>query len=459
MFIEPKPPNFHIFSRFPIPRLGNFQLATIARQMGWDSEVIVEEISGFDVKRPPGADIVGISTITSTAPRAYQIADTYRRRGVPVILGGPHVSFVPEEAIEHADFVVRGEGEMPFTGFLEAFEHRGEVAEIPNLSYWSGKDVIHNAPSNRATDLSKVPIPDLTLLRSPGRDFRRHVLPMETSRGCPFNCEFCSVGKMFGRKMRFRPIDEIIEALKRGLHRAKSVFFVDDNFAANPERTKRLLRAIINAGLRINWSAQVRCDAARDEELLDLMQRSGCAAVYVGIESINPETLERVKKMQTADSVAESIAKFHRRNIRVHGMFILGFDEDDRRSVRRTWRYALRNMLNTVQFLILTPLPGTQMFQKLQDEQRILTNNWSLYDAHHVVFKPRGMRPIDLQRLQIKAHEKFYSWMQQLRRLFRFEFFEFAIAEYANRLTRRWKTFNSSFMHNLKQLSKRFVGR
>lgn len=451
IFIEPKAPNLHIFSSYTIPRIGNILLATMARQRGWDAEVIVEEIGGFDINNPPKADIVGISSITSTSPRAYRIANSYRRKGVPVIMGGPHVSFMPEEAIRQSDYVIRGEGEIPFSAFLSAFEQGHDFEGIPGLSFRRGTEIHHNENGGEATDLCDLPIPDLSLIRSFKRRMRQ-VIPVETSRGCPFNCTFCSVAKMFGRKMRYRPIEETVEELSRYPDRTK-FFFVDDNFVASPKRAKELIRAVLDADLRIRWTAQVRCDAARDEELLSLMQQSGCKGVYVGIESINPQTLKRVRKGQDVEEVTEAIKRFHSHKMRVHGMFIFGFDEDDKESARSTWKYAKRTNLNTVQFLILTPLPGTRMYDSLKCEKRILTDDWSLFDAHHVVFSPKAMRPIELQRLQLKAHEKFYSLFQQVKHLFRLEFFEFLVAHYASRFTKQWKRINRIFIRWLKRLS------
>jgi radical SAM superfamily enzyme YgiQ (UPF0313 family) len=453
LFIEPKAPGLHIYSKFPIPRLGNVMLATMARERGWHSEVVIEEMTGFDTGDLPQADLVGISSITSTAPRAYEIADAYRRRGVPVIMGGPHVSFMPDEAIEHSDFVVQGEGELPFTDFLTEFEGEGKYENVSNLVYRDGDRIITNPTADALQDLSGIPPPDLNLVQGFDNQRRRMIVPIETSRGCPFNCEFCSVSILFGRRMRFHPIEQVIEELRLVQDSARMVFFVDDNFTANKARTKSLLQAMIDEGLRLNWSAQVRSDAAEDDELLGLMKRSGCMAVYIGIESINDETLKRVQKGQKVEEVSRSIDRFHSNGIRVHGMFILGFDEDNKASVRDTWRYAKRTHLNSVQFLVLTPVPGTPFFNKMRSNGRLLTEDWSLYDAHHVVFRPQRILPFDLQKLQIKAHEKFYSFMRRVKHLSSFKFFEFAIARYAGQINHEWKRVNHIFMKWLKRLS------
>lgn len=453
LMVEPKAPGLHIYSKYPIPRLGNVMLATMARERGWDAEVIVEELSAFDVNELPEADLVGVSSITSTAPRAYEIADAYRKRGVPVIMGGPHISFLPEEAIPHSDFVVVGEGERPFTDFLTTFDSGGSYEEIPNLIHRSGSEVISNPVSPGLHDLAGLPAPDLSLIRSYRDKGKRMIIPVETSRGCPFNCEFCSVTRLFGRRMRFRKIDDVIEELRSVQEHASVIFFVDDNFAANKARTKQLLQAMIDNGIKMRWTAQVRSEAADDFELLDLMRRSGCLAVYIGIESINDKTLERVKKAQKVEGVSRSIERFHRFGIKVHGMFILGFDEDNEESVRDTWRYAKRTHLNSVQFLILTPVPGTPLFNRIRSSGRLLTEDWSLYDAHHVVFRPERMMPLQLQKLQIKAHETFYGLVRRVKHLFKFKFFEYAIARYARKINHEWKKVNGLFMNWLRKIN------
>ena len=214
-----------------------------------------------------------------------------------------------------------------------------------------------------------------------------------------------------------------------------------------------MLQRIIDSGVKQRWTAQVRSDAADDEELLTMMSRAGCRAVYIGIESVNDETLKRIKKSQQVDDVSRSIERFKHHGIRVHGMFILGFDEDNIESGKKTWRYARRTNLNSVQFLILTPVPGTKLFRRMHEDDRILTEDWSLYDAHHVVYKPKGMLPFELQQLQIKAHEHFYNFWQRVKSLCKFNFWEFAVSCYAKHVNARWKKMNRFFMGWLKKLS------
>jgi radical SAM superfamily enzyme YgiQ (UPF0313 family) len=448
VFIEPKAPNLHIFSQFPLPRLGTLILGTMMKKRGWDVELFVEDFRKVDFDVIAGADLVGISTITSTAPRAYAIADRVRAMGIPVLMGGPHVTYLTEEALEHADFVVRGEGETALAAFIEAREKGAGFADVPNLSY---KDeygtIVHNPMAPRAADLDRIPFPDFSLLR-PGAKGLKYMssIPVLTSRGCPFDCSFCSVTGMFGRKYRFRSTENIIEELRLYSGRKTMIFFYDDNFAADPRRTRELCEAIIREKLRITWTTQVRADVTRDPELVGLMKKSGCHTVYIGFESVNPDALEDMKKQQTVAEIANAVKVFRRHRIHIHGMFVLGFDQDDWRSVRKTVRFAKRARLTSTQFLILTPLPGSAFYDQISAEDRIRFHDWALYDAHHAVFQPARFSLPDLQKAQSFAHRKFYSLKQEARKILAGQWIGVAIAHYARRLDKTWKKRNKTFL-------------
>jgi radical SAM superfamily enzyme YgiQ (UPF0313 family) len=448
VFIEPKAPNLHIFSQFPLPRLGTLILGTMMKKRGWEVELFVEDFRKVDFDVIAGADLVGISTITSTAPRAYAIADRVRAMGIPVLMGGPHVTYLTEEALEHADFVVRGEGEAALAAFIDAREDGGELADVPNLSYRDASGaIVHNPMAPRAADLDRIPFPDFSLLR-PGAKGLKYMasIPVLTSRGCPFDCSFCSVTGMFGRKYRFRSTENIIEELRRYSGRKTMVFFYDDNFAADPRRTRELCEAIIREKLKITWTTQVRADVTRDPELVGLMRKSGCHTVYIGFESVNPDALEDMKKQQTVAEIANAVKVFRRHRIHIHGMFVLGFDQDDWRSVRKTVRFAKRARLTSTQFLILTPLPGSAFYDQISAENRIRFHDWALYDAHHAVFQPARFSLPDLQKAQSFAHRKFYSLKQEARKILAGQWIGVAIAHYARHLDKTWKKRNKTFL-------------
>jgi radical SAM superfamily enzyme YgiQ (UPF0313 family) len=448
VFIEPKAPGLHIFSQFPLPRLGTLILGTMMKKRGWEVELFVEDFRKVDFDIIATADLVGISTITSTAPRAYAIADRVREMGIPVLMGGPHVTYLTEEALEHADFVVRGEGEAALTAFIDAREKGAGYAEVPNLSYKDGTGaVVHNPMAPRAADLDRIPFPDLSLLRPEAKGFKHmSSIPVLTSRGCPFDCSFCSVTGMFGRKYRFRSTANIIEELRLYSGGRASIFFYDDNFAAHPKRTRDLCEAIIRENLKITWTTQVRADVTRDPDLVGLMKKSGCHTVYIGFESVNPDALEDMKKKQTVAEIANAVKVFRRHRIHIHGMFVLGFDQDDWRSVRKTVRFAKRARLMSTQFLILTPLPGSAFYDQISAQNRIRFHDWALYDAHHAVFQPARFSLPDLQKAQSFAHRKFYSLKQEARKLLAGQWIGVAIAHYARNLDKTCKKRNKTFL-------------
>jgi len=456
VFIEPRAPNLHIFSRFYSPRLGIFVLGALARQQGWEADIVIEEWEKIDFSHLRKANLVGISTITSTAPRAYAIADRCRELGIPVILGGPHVTFLSDEALEHADFVIRGEGEGPLQAFLGAWVGSRDWTTVPGLSFRREGECIHNPTKPPASELDQLPFPDFSLLHAAGRRIGDHtIVPMQTSRGCPFDCSFCSVTGMFGRQYRFRSTASIIEELRRYNRRGNFIFFYDDNFTANREHTKDLLRAMIREHFVFKWSAQVRTDVANDPELVRLMKKSGCRMVFIGFESLNPESLKAMKKKQTVGDISRAVKVLRRRHIHIHGMFVFGFDQDDWNTVKKTVRFARRARLTSSQFMILTPLPGSEFYNKVRAENRLTFGDWTLFDAHHVVFRPLHLAPFDLQRAQIFAHRKFYSLKEQARKLFQGRWIALAISRYARNLNRVWQKRNRTFLAAVRLLSPR----
>lgn len=402
--IEPKPPGYHVFSGIALPRLGLPLLGAMLKRRGIEASVHCQDILELDYPDILGADLVGISTTTSTAPEAYRIARHVRSAGIPVVLGGSHVSFMADEALEHADFCVRGEGEYTMMELLDAIESGSGFGSIAGLSYKIGDEVRHNPARPLVRDLDSLPFPDLSLIK--GSD-RIGITPVATSRGCPFDCSFCSVTQMFGRKFRQRGIDNVIDELK--LLNPDKVFFYDDNFTADRERSKRLLERMLSEGITPNWTAQARVDVVRDRELLKLMKRSNCYMLYLGLESVNPATLNEYHKRQSVEEIVEALRILHEHGIMTHGMFVFGADNDDIASLRNTVGFALRNRIDTVQFLILTPLPGTAYYDGLVKSGRLLTQDWHLYDGQHVVHRPEKISPYDLQKETFRAMKRFYS--------------------------------------------------
>ncbi len=418
LFIEPRSPREHIFSRVAIPRLGSLLLGTILEQQGMEVKVVIEEISAPNYhKLDFQPDLVCISSISSTAPRAYELADFYREQGLPVVLGGAHPSFLPLEGLEHADYVVCGEGDEALPELVSALNHGGSLAGIHNLCYRDGNAIQQNSWRPFLGDLDSLPIPNYTLIHGWKPRNRRGVISIATSRGCPFNCSFCSVIMMFGRKHRVTSIDRVIEEIRQNAIQARHIFFCDDNFTADRQRTKELCERIIAEGLKLEWSAQVRVESAKDLELLELMAKSGCFVVFVGLESINPATLKAYNKSQTVQGIKDCVTNFHRFGIKVHGMFVFGSEEDHFQVIRDTVKVSRQMDLDSLQYLMLTPLPGTPFFKEMEAQNRIICRDWSQYDGHHTVFQPRQFTPFELQMETTRAMRKFYSWPSVIKRL------------------------------------------
>ncbi len=460
VLIEPHT-GLHFFSYARTPLLGLPILGEILRRTGLFVRIFCEKLTPVNWSEVAKADLVGISVLTNLAPRAYQIAAKVKeiareaRRRIWVVMGGPHVTFMPEEALEHgADFVVRHEGETVFPMLVECLREGAEsraLGEIPGLSYREGEEVVHNPGRPLVKDLDSLPTPNFSLIEGAER---MNVIPVQTSRGCPHDCEFCSVVRMFGHTIRYRSPEGVVEELK-GIERdfpRRHVFFVDDNFSANPSRALSLLEAMKRAGLRIKWSVQERISVAKRPEILRLMRETGCRRLYIGLESLNPAALLEWRKGQSPEEITEGIHQIHREGLAIHGMFVLGADADTPESITDTVCGAIRLKLDTAQFFVLVPPPGTRLFRRLAGEGRIFDRNWAHYDGHHVVFFPKNMSPWRLQALAIWAYERFYSvargiaWTARLK--FRNAFFAFI----GRRVLRAWLKDNRAYLAKLREL-------
>ncbi|MBI5643734.1 MAG: B12-binding domain-containing radical SAM protein [Deltaproteobacteria bacterium] len=456
IFIEPNPPDLHVFTKMPLPRLGTVLLGTILRQNGYDVKSYVESVAEVDLKDVLSADAVGISTITSTSRRSYELAKLLKKAGIPVFMGGPHVTYMPDEALEVCDFVLRGEADDHIIDFIKALEKGSGFSAIPGLSYRQDGKVTHNKITPFSKDMDSLPCPDFSLISGMETSGLKKfsITPVMTSRGCPYDCSFCSVTGMFGQKYRFRSKEKVLEELENIRRHGKNwVFFYDDNFCAHKKRTKELLSTMIAKGLTPHWTAQVRVDVAKDPELLDLMKKSGCHTVYIGLESINPKTLEAYNKKQSVEDITNCIKALHKKGIRIHGMFVFGSDLDTTDTIHETVRFAKKNDLDSVQFLILTPLPGTKCYRDLDQEGRIITKDWSIYDAHHVVYQPKLMSYYELQSETMKATKQFYSIPQIAKRAVRFDLFNVGIKTYGHSLTKKWIKNNQHFLEYTRTLT------
>jgi radical SAM superfamily enzyme YgiQ (UPF0313 family) len=456
IFVETKSPGFHVFSRSPIPRLGTILLSTILRDNGYDASTYVEAIKEIDMEDLLSADAIGISCLTSTVPRGYEIAKLAKKAGIPVFMGGPHVTYMADEALEYCDYVLKGEADETILSFLQALEKGEGMEDVRGISFKKDGKTIHNKTPSFCQDLDTLPIPDFSLLHGfEGKKLKDlTITPIMTSRGCPYDCSFCSVTLMFGKNYRFRSKDNVLKELKRYVDEGSNwIFFYDDNFTADKKRSKELMQMMIDQKVTPKWTAQVRVEVAKDPELMDLMKRSGCHTVYIGFESINPATLKAFKKKQSVDDIEWCINTLHKNGIRVHGMFIFGADNDTVSTIRETVHFAKKNRIDSIQFLMLTPLPGTALYFDFVKNNRIVNYDWSLYDAHHALFQPKRMSFYELQTETMKATRDFYSFWEIAKRAVRLDVFSVIIKAYGWRLTKTWFEGSDSFVEYTKALT------
>jgi radical SAM superfamily enzyme YgiQ (UPF0313 family) len=390
---------------FTMPPLALPVLAAITPP-GVEIQLIDEAVEDVDLNLE--ADLVGLSSMTATVTRAYAIADHFRSRGIPVVMGGVHPSTLPEEALQHCDSVVIGEAENIWAQVLQE-AGQGRLKK-------SYKD-------SAAVSLENVPAPRWDLLRA-----RRYFIPrtVQVSRGCPMACSFCSVSSYFGRSHRSRPIPQVIEEIK-ALSR-KLFVFVDDNIAGDPDTAKELFAAMIP--LKKKWVGQCSLSVSEDAELLDLAARSGCIGLLIGFESISPEVLRSIgKQVNLRRKYEEAIRRIHQRRIHIQGSFIFGFDGDTPEIIRATVQFVKENRLTGVNYCHLTPFPGTSLFADLENQGRIIHRDWSRYDRQNIVFRPLHFPPEDLQRQIFWAYRQTYNWGSiWQRRPFRFQHFSLYLA-------------------------------
>jgi radical SAM superfamily enzyme YgiQ (UPF0313 family) len=393
--IAPAMPGGHRFrNKVLVPPLG---LAMVAALTPPDVDVsLIDENVGGATRSQGMPDLVGITTQTTTAQRAYEIADRFRSKGVKVVLGGVHASFLPDEACQHADAVVIGEAEDTWPRLIDDIR----------------KDRLQQVYADRRrSHLVGLPIPRRELYAQ-GAYWVKNTL--SATRGCPYSCSFCSVTSFFGYSYRCRPVEEVLNEIAAFDHR-EPFFFVDDNIVGNPKFAKELFRGLILH--KAKWFGQASVTIGKDDELLRLAAASGCIGLLIGFESISPRNLAAVgKRVNTVEEYEDIVRRIHIRGIGVHGFFVIGLDEDDEAAVERTVRFAQRMRLESAGFAFPTPLPGTRFYCDLERTGRIVTRDWSRY-SDEVVFHPKRMSREALYERHMWASQEFYRLPSILRRI------------------------------------------
>jgi radical SAM superfamily enzyme YgiQ (UPF0313 family) len=369
-----------------------------------DIIIVDETVQSLDFDEP--VDLIGISTMSSNAKRAYEIADEFRRRDVTVIIGGIHVSSVAvEEALEHVDTVVIGEADDSWKIVLQDVAH----GTLKRIYKGKRKDPLANLPHPRFDLLDRTKYIRLPFRRSP-------IIPIQTVRGCPFNCDFCSVSMFWGNKIRFRPIQDVVDEII--MSNADTVFFADDNFLANPKRTLELCDAL--SRLKIKYICQIDSLAFKYPEILKALKKSGCFKAIIGFESINKDNLKTINKgFNKPKDYPKLIKMFHRNKINVHPCCIFGFENDDPGTAKDTVEFLIKQKVEMASFFRLTPLPGTRLLERmskqgvLKDKKWWLTKNVAVEEL--IEYPNNPYTPGELKSLAMKH---FYSRKSILERFF-----------------------------------------
>ncbi len=356
---------------------------------------IIEEESEF-VDTDQDCDLVGISCMTANAPRAYELCAAFRKRGKSVVLGGVHPSILPHEAMQHADCVVVGEAEGVWETLLDDFQHHCLKRKYHNPD----PDLHKYVPKDFSTVINKS---------------KFHIIPIMTTRGCPYDCEFCCVTDLYGKKIRHIPIENVVRDIQSS--GAKNFLFLDDNIIGHKRYAKELFRAI--KPLKIKWGGQASVSLlVEDNELLQLAAESGCKSLFVGIESVSTEQLKTMRKgIKEIAHLENSLKKIKKMGILIHASMVFGFDNDTRETFEETVKFLQKNKASTASFNVLTPYPGTKVYENLKKENRLRTTDWKYYDHNTVVFQPRNMTPYELQIGKVNARKKFYSISSVIKRM------------------------------------------
>ncbi len=378
------------------PLFPPLSLMTVAALTPADVEVEIVDESCQNIDFESAGDLVGITATTAAADRAYEIADSFREHGKTIVIGGVHATALPHEAAAHADAVVIGEAEGKWESVISDFR-RGELRK-----FYTG---------NTRPDPSSIPIPRRNLINP-----RNYLLAntIQTTRGCPYNCAFCSVTSFFGGTYRVRPIDLVVEEIKN--LPGRFVLFVDDNIIGHTGYARSLFTALRPLGKR--WVGQASLTMLKNPDIIRMASDSGCVGLFVGMETLSDETLARMgKKMNRRQEYERAIEMLHELGIAVVASFVFGFDDDGEDVFEKTVEFVENAGVDVAQLSILTPFPGTRLYRELYNQGRIVETRWSLYDGSHVVYKPAKLSPEKLLEGFKWAYGRIYSYGSIIRRL------------------------------------------
>ncbi|HEB32998.1 hypothetical protein LCGC14_1932340 [marine sediment metagenome] len=356
-------------------------------------KIVEEEIE--DINLDEDCDLVGISCMTANAPRAYYLAKEFKKRGKKIVLGGVHPTILPDEALRHADSVVIGEVEGIWPELLEDVKNGGLKKKY------------------------KKPYPSLDeyIKIKHRKDTKKrlfNVIPVMTTRGCPFNCDFCCVHDIYGPKIRHYPIENVVRDIMDA--EGKFFLFLDDNIMGDTRYAKKLFSAI--KPLKIKWIGQASITFVKDIELISLAAASGCTGLFFGLETVSKSQLLKLRKsIKDIKKIEEAIKKIESYGIFFHPSMIFGFDDDTKDVFPETLDFLDKNKISSVSLNTLTPYPGTKTYRKLKEERRLITDDWKYFDHKSVVFKPKNMSPFELQAGRLWVFKEFTKFSSMLKKL------------------------------------------
>ena len=363
-------------------------------------------------------DIIGISSDTTRHDRALRLAKKAKANGCTVVLGGPHPCFVDEEILStgSVDFVVHGEGEATLAELAAILGKEGSFHSVKGISFLSNRETVRTPRRPPIEDLDTLPFPARHLVNMD--DYRRtrfggrEITPVTTSRGCPSQCAFCSSSNFFGTKWRARTVESVLtelEEVQRRYH-FNAVAFVDDTFNISPRRVIAISRGIVERKLDLWWWSLARSDLLlRNEEMVEEMVKAGAKSVFVGVESSDQKVLDSLRKGIDVDGTRKTVALLKRHGLQIHASYILGGLQDTPKTVHETIRFAKELDTDIAQFSILTPYPGTTIFDEVKDRIFRWRGPWSFFDMQHLVFRHDHFSFVRLEWLLLKAHLLYYT--------------------------------------------------
>ncbi|HHM23941.1 MAG TPA: radical SAM protein [Bacteroidetes bacterium] len=417
LLINPPAKNYYGELGLNLLPLGLGYLAAVLQREGHSVDAIDLQVQPIPVEDIPFSryDLVGISSDTPRFNRAVEIGRAARARGVPVVMGGYHPTFLDAEPFEReaADFVIRGEGEYSLLRLVEVLEKGSDLGQVRGLTYRENGTLRRNPPAYLIENLDELPFPARELFPKTGYLSTFDGRPMATlvtSRGCPYDCYFCAATRFAGVRWRTRDLSNVFDELEMLQRQGYSSFlFVDDNFTLSYRRTMDFCSEVFARHWDIRWWCFSRVDVlVKHPDMVRQMALAGASSVFLGLESGNQATLDHYQKKITVEQQREAVRLLKRHGIRVYGSFIIGEMHETPKMIRQTIRFARRLKPETCQFSLLTPYPGSRLFQQLDSLKQLITKNWDLYDGAHLVFKNPNISAKELQRLLRQAYLKFY---------------------------------------------------